>query len=162
MTAVSQFSDVRAVLFDLDGTLIDSAPDLGAAVELMRQARGMPGLPLAQYRPMAGAGARGMLGVGFGMTPEHPDFNALREEFFSNYEQCLTQRTLVFPEVAELLDALVAQGLPWGVVTNKSARFTAHAATRMRKSSGPSAGDGASPSCRTDSSPGFSITIARM
>jgi len=124
MTAVSQFSDVRAVLFDLDGTLIDSAPDLGAAVELMRQARGMPGLPLAQYRPMAGAGARGMLGVGFGMTPEHPDFNALREEFFSNYEQCLTQRTLVFPEVAELLDALVAQGLPWGVVTNKSARFT--------------------------------------
>jgi len=124
MTAVSQFSDVRAVLFDLDGTLIDSAPDLGAAVELMRQARGMPALPLAQYRPMAGAGARGMLGVGFGMTPEHPDFNALREEFFSNYEQCLTQRTLVFPEVAELLDALVAQGLPWGVVTNKSARFT--------------------------------------
>ncbi len=124
MATTQRFSNVRAVLFDLDGTLIDSAPDLGAAVDAMRQSRGMPSLPLAQYRPMAGAGARGMLGIGFGMTPEHPDFNTLREEFFTNYEKCLTQRTLVFPEVAELLAALVAQGLPWGVVTNKSARFT--------------------------------------
>ena len=124
MVAVNLFADVRAVLFDLDGTLIDSAPDLGAAVEAMRQARGMPALPLAHYRPMAGAGARGMLGVGFGMAPEHPDFNALREEFFANYERCLTQRTTVFPEVTELLADLVAQGLQWGVVTNKSARFT--------------------------------------
>ncbi len=124
MAAFERFSDVRAVLFDLDGTLIDSAPDLAAAVEQMRQARAMPPLPLAQYRPMAGAGARGMLGVGFGMTPDHLEFNALREEFFANYAQCLTQRTLIFPEVAQLLDTLVAQGLLWGVVTNKSERFT--------------------------------------
>jgi len=124
MTAPCPLFEVRAVLFDLDGTLIDSAPDLGAAVEQMRQARAMPALPLAQYRPMAGAGARGMLGVGFGVTPEHPDFNALREEFFTNYAQCLTRRTLIFPGVPELLAALVARGLPWGVVTNKSARFT--------------------------------------
>lgn len=120
----ARFADVQAVLFDLDGTLVDSAPDLGAAVDTMRQVRGLPSLPLAQYRPMAGAGARGMLGIAFGITPEHPDFNALKEEFFSNYEQCLTERTEVFQGVPELLAALTAHGLQWGVVTNKAARFT--------------------------------------
>jgi 2-phosphoglycolate phosphatase len=118
------FSDVRAVLFDLDGTLIDSAPDLSSAADKMRVDRGLPSLPLAHYRPMAGAGARGMIGVAFGLTPEHPDFAALREEFFANYEQCMTQRTYAFEGVHELIADLVALELPWGVVTNKSARFT--------------------------------------
>ncbi|MBE7942026.1 MULTISPECIES: HAD-IA family hydrolase [Ramlibacter] len=118
------FSDVQAVLFDLDGTLIDSAPDLGAAADRMRVVRGLPSLPLAQYRPMAGAGARGMLGIAFGITPEHPDYEALREEFFSNYERAMTERTLVFEGIAELLERLRGRGLPWGVVTNKSMRFT--------------------------------------
>jgi N-acetyl-D-muramate 6-phosphate phosphatase len=117
------FSDIAAVLFDLDGTLIDSAPDLGCAADTMRIARGLPSLPLELYRPMAGAGARGMLGVAFGMTPDHPDFPALREEFFSNYEKCMTQRTHAFEGVSELISALVARGLAWGVVTNKSVRF---------------------------------------
>ncbi len=72
----------RAVLFDLDGTLIDSAPDLGAAADQMRTDRGLASLPMERYRPMAGAGARGMLGVAFGITPDAPDFAALREEFF--------------------------------------------------------------------------------
>jgi phosphoglycolate phosphatase len=118
------FSEVRAVLFDLDGTLIDSAPDLGAAVDKMRVDRGLPSLPLALYRPMAGAGARGMIGVAFGLTPEHADFAAMREEFFANYERCLTQRTYAFEGVHELIAHLVALDLPWGVVTNKAARFT--------------------------------------
>lgn len=118
------FSEVQAVLFDLDGTLIDSAPDLGAAVDKMRIDRGLASLPLAHYRPMAGAGARGMIGVAFGITPEHPDFAFLREEFFANYEQSLTQNTQVFAGVQELIADLVALKLPWGVVTNKSARFT--------------------------------------
>lgn len=118
------FSDVQAVLFDLDGTLIDSAPDLGAAADKMRVARGLSSLPFELYRPMAGAGARGMIGVAFGLTPEHDDFLALREEFFSNYEQCMTQSTYVFDGVVELIDYLVAAELPWGVVTNKSARFS--------------------------------------
>jgi N-acetyl-D-muramate 6-phosphate phosphatase len=119
------FSDVRAVLFDLDGTLIDSAPDLGAAADKMRVDRGLASLPLESYRPMAGAGARGMLGVAFGMTPEHPDFEAMREEFFVNYENCMTQRTFAFQGIPELIAQLQALRLPWGVVTNKSMRFTA-------------------------------------
>ena len=115
--------DVRAVLFDLDGTLIDSAPDLGAAADRMRTDRGLPSLPLADYRPMAGAGARGMLGVAFGMTPDHPDFDVLREEFFRNYEARMTELTRAFDGVSQLVHALVARGLAWGVVTNKSMRF---------------------------------------
>ncbi|NCN97853.1 MAG: HAD-IA family hydrolase [Rhodoferax sp.] len=118
------FAHAQAVLFDLDGTLIDSAPDLAAAVDTMRTARGMSSLPLSVYRPMAGAGARGMLGVAFGMTPEHPDFLTLRDEFFCNYERCMTQRTQIFEGVPELLSMLAGQGLKWGVVTNKSERFT--------------------------------------
>jgi phosphoglycolate phosphatase len=116
--------DVKAVLFDLDGTLIDSAPDLGAAADKMRVDRGLPSLPLDKYRPMAGAGARGMLGIAFGITPEHADFSAMREEFFRNYESCMTQRTYVFDGVAQLIAQLVAHEVPWGVVTNKSMRFT--------------------------------------
>lgn len=123
--------NIRAVLFDLDGTLIDSAPDLGAAADQLRVARGLPSLPLDAYRPMAGAGARGMLQVGFGITPEHPDFPGLREEFFSNYEACIHERTLQFDGVQELVDALVAQAMPWGVVTNKATRFTSLIVQRM-------------------------------
>ena len=121
---MNQFSQVQAVLFDLDGTLIDSAPDLGAAADKMRTDRGLPSLPLSQYRPMAGAGARGMLGIAFGMTPEHPEFLAYREEFFVNYENAMTERTIIFDGVSDMIAALVQAGLPWGVVTNKSRRFT--------------------------------------
>lgn len=118
------FPDVRAVLFDLDGTLVDSALDLGAAADKLRTDRGLPGLGVDRYRAMAGAGARGMLGVAFGITPEHPDFAALREEFFVSYERRLTEHTVLFSGVQELIDSLHAARLPWGVVTNKSARFS--------------------------------------
>ena len=115
---------LKAVLFDLDGTLIDSAPDLGAAADKLRTDRGLPSLDASLYRPHAGAGARGMLKVAFNMTPDHPEFPALREAFFVNYESAMTERTLVFEGVPELVEALQARGLQWGVVTNKMARFT--------------------------------------
>jgi len=128
---IQPLTGIDAVLFDLDGTLIDSAPDLGGAVDAMRVARGLPSLPLETYRPMAGAGARGMLQVAFGMAPEHPDFLAYREEFFCNYELRLTANTRVFDDVPELIGALVQRGLRWGVVTNKSKRFTEPLARMM-------------------------------
>ena len=118
------FENIMAVLFDLDGTLIDSAPDLGAAADQMRVNRGMSSLALDAYRPLAGSGARGMLSVAFGMTPQDPQFEAMREEFFCNYENCMTERTYAFDGVAEMIQQLSQAGLQWGVVTNKSARFT--------------------------------------
>ena len=118
------FKNIDAVLFDLDGTLIDSAPDLGAAADKMRTDRGMVSLPLAQYRPMAGAGARGMIGVAFGVTSQDADFESLKEEFFVNYEACMTERTCAFEGVAKLIAQINQADLKWGVVTNKSARFT--------------------------------------
>ncbi|WP_119153038.1 phosphoglycolate phosphatase [Caldimonas tepidiphila] len=114
---------VRAVLFDLDGTLIDSAPDLAAAANRMRLRRGLDVLPLESFRPMVGAGARGMLAIAFGITPEEAEFAAMREEFFDEYESDLSGRTVVFPGIAEVLGALEAAGLRWGVVTNKAERF---------------------------------------
>ncbi|QNK72018.1 HAD-IA family hydrolase [Variovorax sp. PAMC28562] len=117
-------SDIKAVLFDLDGTLIDSAPDLGAAADEMRTDRGMASIPLDRYRPMAGAGARGMLGVAFDITPDAMEFLTLREEFFVKYENRMLRNTLAFDGVPELIAALTFRGIPWGVVTNKSARFT--------------------------------------
>ena len=114
-----------AVLYDLDGTLIDSAPDLGAAADKMRTDRGMASIPLERYRPMAGSGARGMLGVAFGITPDHPDFPQLREEFFVNYERAMTVRTRAFDGVVDLVEQLSRLSLRCGVVTNKSVPFAA-------------------------------------
>lgn len=128
---MAPFANVRAVLFDLDGTLIDSAPDLGAAADRLRTDRGLEPLPMQAYRPMAGAGARGMLSVAFGITPEHPDFPHLREEFFTNYERRIHEQTDVFAGVPELVATLTQRSLRWGVVTNKMTRFTSLIAQRV-------------------------------
>ena len=120
---MQQFAGIRAVLFDLDGTLIDSAPDLAGAADTMRLKRGLPSLDYANYRPMCGAGARGMLQVAFGMGPDSADYEAMRDEFFSNYQACMLDNTHAFEGVAALIAALQALGMPWGVVTNKSERF---------------------------------------
>jgi phosphoglycolate phosphatase len=114
---------VQAVLFDLDGTLIDSAPDLGGAGNDLRERRGLAPLPLADFRPMTGTGARGMLAIALEITPEHPEFHALKDEYLAIYEARMTRLTRVFDDMAPVLDALDAAGLPWGIVTNKHSRF---------------------------------------
>ena len=118
------FRGVRAVLFDLDGTLIDSAPDLGAAADEMRTRRGMASKPMAEYRPHVGSGARGMLQVAFGMDAQHPEYEGHKDEFFALYEKCMTNRTRLFDDVDLLVASLMERGLSWGVVTNKAQRFT--------------------------------------
>lgn len=120
--SLSQTS-IRAVLFDLDGTLLDSAPDLGFAANQLRIARGLQALPQSHYRPFVGTGARGMLRLALGVTSEAGDFEALKEEFFVAYERCMGLHSRLFDGVPALLQAIHNQGLAWGIVTNKSERF---------------------------------------
>jgi phosphoglycolate phosphatase len=115
---------VRAVLFDLDGTLIDSAPDLAGAGNDMRVARGLEPHPLSHFRPMVGAGARGMVGRAFDIGPEDDAFVALRDEFLRRYEARMTRETHVFPDMLPVLAQLQRSSLPWGIVTNKATRFS--------------------------------------
>lgn len=114
---------VHAVLFDLDGTLVDSALDLGGAGNDLRERRGLPPLPLEVFRPLTGTGARGMLRVALGTTPEDEDFEALKDEYLAIYATRLTRLTRVFDAMAPVLDALDAAARPWGIVTNKHSRF---------------------------------------
>jgi len=112
-----------AVLFDLDGTLIDSAPDLAGACNEMRIERGLAPLPYERLRRMVGSGARGMVGVSFGLVPESPGYVELRDEFLARYEARMTRETKVFDDMAPVLARLEGEGLPWGIVTNKATRF---------------------------------------
>ena len=114
----------QAVLFDLDGTLADTAPDLAAAVNKMRHERGLEMVPLDDLRPLASAGARGLIGGAFGIGPEHPDYAAMRDEFLANYEADLCIETTLFQGIDAVLDELDARGVRWGIVTNKVARLT--------------------------------------
>lgn len=113
------------MLFDLDGTLVDSAPDLAGAANLLRADHGLPPLPYEQLRPMVGSGARGMVGMAFGVAPGHERFESLREAFLARYAERLLAQTRVFEAMAPVLQALEAAGRPWGIVTNKAMRFTA-------------------------------------
>ena len=135
---------IAAVLFDLDGTLIDSAPDLASAVNAMLQQRGQATLPYAALRPHAGSGARGMLGAAFGVAPTMAEYEALKDEFYLAYEVRMLEQTCLFDAVGHLLDALDARGLPWGIVTNKALRFAqpgAHALGLLQRAGALVAGD---------------------
>jgi 2-phosphoglycolate phosphatase len=114
----------RAILFDLDGTLADTAPDLAAAANAMRAARGLAPVSLELLRPMASSGARGLLKVAFEKTPDDADYEALRIEFLDRYESALAVHSKLFDGMSEVLDAIEARGLVWGIVTNKAMRFT--------------------------------------
>ena len=105
-----------AVFFDLDGTLVDTADDLAAPVNHMREARGLKPLPLEEYRPFASAGSRGLLHIGLGATTDDP---ALRAEFLNRYEQEIAVHSRLFDGMPELLAWLEANGIRWGVISNK-------------------------------------------
>ncbi len=114
----------RAVLFDLDGTFADTAPDLAYALNCMRASRDLPAMPVSATRAYTSMGARGLLGVGLDVTPAHADYETLREEFLAIYADNLCRDTRLFPGMEELLAELERRGLPWGIVTNKAERFT--------------------------------------
>lgn len=115
---------IRAVLFDLDGTLADTALDLGAALNHMLAEHQLPPQPYDAIRPIASHGARGLIQLGFGVDGSHPDFQTLRSRFLELYDQHFDQTTVLFPDIDELIIRLVDQGLPWGIITNKPMRFT--------------------------------------
>jgi len=112
------------VLFDFDGTLADTAPDLAAAANQQRLRRGLPALPYEQLRPMASHGARGLLGVALGLTPDFPEYEACKQQFLDDYAANIAVHTVLFPGVEDLLADLVREGWAWGIVTNKVTRFT--------------------------------------
>lgn len=114
---------VEAVLFDLDGTLLDTAPDMARTVNEMRKRRGLAPVPQERVRPHVSKGARGMLLAAFEMTTDHPDFPAMREEFLDIYKDNLFVDTTIFPGMEEILDRMEASDIAWGVVTNKFERF---------------------------------------
>jgi 2-phosphoglycolate phosphatase len=114
----------RAILFDLDGTLADTAPDLAAALNRVRRARGLDPVPASRLRSSSSQGARGMLGAGMGIAPEHPEYAALRDAFLTQYAAALCVDTALFADVGALLDAIEVRSLRWGIVTNKATRYT--------------------------------------
>ena len=117
-------SPYAGIFFDLDGTLADTAPDLVAAANQLLIARNLEPKPYELLRPYASAGARGLLEGAFGIYPDHADFPMLRDEFFSNYEKALLVDSKLFDGIDHLLDQMDDANLPWGIITNKSERFT--------------------------------------
>jgi phosphoglycolate phosphatase len=115
---------IRAVFFDLDGTLADTAPDLASALNRLRTGRNLPPLPFEELRPLASAGSAALIRHGFGIAPEDPRFAELRHEFLQAYAQGLARETRLFPGMEHVLDTLESSSLVWGVITNKPAWLT--------------------------------------
>ena len=112
-----------AVLFDLDGTLADTAPDMARTVNMMLEKRGRGPVAVALVRPHVSNGARGMIAAAFGIGTDDPQFKAMRQEFLDIYADNLCVESSLFPGMGQLLDRLDAEGIPWGVVTNKFERL---------------------------------------
>lgn len=115
---------IKAVLFDLDGTLADTARDLGAALNRLLAEEGLPPQPYEAVRPIASHGARGLVSLGFGIDKSHPRFEEYRLRFLDLYEHSFADETVLFDDINALLREIDARGLKWGIITNKPMRFT--------------------------------------
>ncbi|PIT12829.1 phosphoglycolate phosphatase [Snodgrassella alvi] len=115
---------IKAVLFDLDGTLADTAPDLGAALNRVLEKQHLPPKSMAEIRPVASHGAAGLIKLGTGMQADNPEFAALRQAFLAEYELHFTEQTVLFGGIDEVLQKLAQQGIAWGIITNKPHVFT--------------------------------------
>lgn len=115
---------IKAVLFDLDGTLADTARDLGAALNRLLAEENLPPQPYEAVRPIASHGARGLVSLGFGIDKTHPRFEEYRLRFLEQYDHDFSSHTTLFDGINELILALQARGLAWGIITNKPMRFT--------------------------------------
>lgn len=124
VAGIADSGAVRAVLFDLDGTFADTAPDMVRALNHVRALQGLPALPLSEVRPHVSRGARGMIEVGFSIDPDNSEFDALRDAFLSFYEQNVCVETRIFPGTMKLVEELERRTIAWGIVTNKATRFT--------------------------------------
>ncbi len=115
---------IKSVLFDLDGTLVDSAEDLTSALNSLLKIRHIPTLPTSQTRAFAGRGSKGLLKIGLNIDDNHPDFLELSTEFFEHYQIHLIETTQLFSGMPQVLHSLKKKNIPWGIVTNKPQRFT--------------------------------------
>jgi len=115
---------IETVLFDLDGTLLDTAPDLADALNAVLRANGRAPLPFEAIRPVVSHGGRALIERGFGLDPEHPDFEPLRRQLLDRYQAHIADRTRPFPGMEDVLASLEARGMDWGVVTNKPGWLT--------------------------------------
>lgn len=115
---------IQAVLFDLDGTLADTALDLGGALNALLREKGLPEKSMAQIRPHASHGSGALVTLGTGLTAEHPEFQSYRQAYLAQYEQCFDKETVLFDGVHDLLTQLHERGIKWGIVTNKPETFT--------------------------------------
>ena len=115
---------LKTVLFDLDGTLADTAPDLADALNAVLLNNGKDALPFEQIRPIVSHGGMALVSLGFGIEPEHPEFEPLRQQLLEIYASGIANKTRLFPGMSELLDFIESAGMNWGVVTNKPAWLT--------------------------------------
>ena len=123
---------INTILFDLDGTLVDTAPDLGYALNLQLHRHGKAPLSDAAIRPFASHGSRGLMGLGFGIKPQDDSFIQMRDEYLALYDTVFTRSPVLLPGIADLLQAIETRGLKWGIVTNKPRRFTIGLIESMR------------------------------